>query len=159
MKLVVKTDEEMQELGATLAQVLEINDVVYLIGTLGAGKTTLVRGFARGMSYTGRITSPTFTLMNIYETDPPIYHFDFYRLEGGDLGDLGLEDYLEREGISFIEWPPSGTQELPEEAMIIEINLTDDDYDLERKVFIHGIGKRYEEKIERLMQSVDSGVR
>ncbi len=159
MNLEIKTDEEMQNLGASLTQVLEKNDVVYLVGTLGAGKTTLVRGFARGLSYKGRITSPTFTLMNIYESDPPIYHFDFYRLEGGDLRDLGLEDYLEREGISFIEWPPSESKELPEEALVIEIHLTDEDYELARQVHISADGRRYEEKIERLMQIVNSGVR
>lgn len=159
MNLLVKTDAEMQVLGAQMAQVLEKNDVVYLVGTLGAGKTTLVRGFTRGLSYAGRVTSPTFTLMNIYETDPPIYHFDFYRLEGGDLTDLGLEDYLGREGISFIEWPRTGEADLPEEALMVEIRLTDEDYDLERQVNIYGIGTRYEEKTERLMQIVDSGVR
>ena len=67
----------MISLGKLLACVLAKNDVVYLIGELGAGKTTLVRGIARGLGYTGRVTSPTFTLMNIYNVDIDIFHFDF----------------------------------------------------------------------------------
>ncbi|MEA1961313.1 MAG: tRNA (adenosine(37)-N6)-threonylcarbamoyltransferase complex ATPase subunit type 1 TsaE [Bacillota bacterium] len=159
LKLTIHSDEEMQDLGASLAQILELKDVVYLIGGLGAGKTTLVRGLVRALSYSGRVTSPTFTLMNIYDSDPPVYHLDFYRLDGGDISDLGLEDYLERDGLALIEWPGSGTGRLPEEALMVEIALTEEDYDLERKVCIYGVGKQYEERTERLMKIVDSGVR
>lgn len=157
MQFTVHSDEEMQGLGGKLAQVLQPGDVVYLLGTLGAGKTTLVRGFTRACAYTGRVTSPTFTLMNIYETDPPIYHFDFYRLEGGDLSDLGLEDYLERAGISFIEWPKLGKGSLPQEALVISISLIDDDYDRERQVEIYARGDQYEKRLEGLMQYVAAG--
>lgn len=157
MELKIYSEEEMMELGKSLASVLKADDVIYLIGHLGVGKTTLVRGIARALGFTGRVTSPTFTLMNIYESIPPIYHFDFYRLEGGDIEDLGLEDYLERQGISLIEWPQLERAELPREALLIEIQLSGDDYDRERLVLISAQGERYQEKIEGLMTLVYPG--
>ncbi len=150
MLITVHSEEEMISLGGLLARVLEKNDVVYLRGELGAGKTTLVRGMARGLGYAGRVTSPTFILMNVYPADIDIFHFDFYRLEGGDLGDLGLEDYLEKEGLSLIEWPQAGAAMLPAEAMLINIELVEGDYERERLVRLSGIGDRYQAKVEEI---------
>ncbi|MDD2586586.1 MAG: tRNA (adenosine(37)-N6)-threonylcarbamoyltransferase complex ATPase subunit type 1 TsaE [Syntrophomonadaceae bacterium] len=157
MEIIVHSDATMQQLGRLLARVLEKGDVVYLLGELGAGKTTLVRGVAAGAGYEGRVTSPTFTLMNIYQAATDIYHFDFYRLEGNELDDLGLEDYLEKEGISIIEWAEKGEKFLPEEALIIKIQLVDDNYERERKVSISGNGNKYRQKIEELKKSVSAG--
>lgn len=151
MELIINNEEEMLALGQTIASLLEADDVIYLTGELGVGKTTLVRGIARARGYNGRVTSPTFTLMNIYETDPPLYHFDFYRLETGDTADLGLEDYLEKQGISLIEWPNLTDGSLPEEALLIAISLLHDDYELARKVEITARGGRYQKKLEGMM--------
>lgn len=157
MELIINSEQEMLALGRQIAAILAADDVVYLQGELGVGKTTLVRGIARARGYEGRVTSPTFTLMNIYELDPPLYHFDFYRLESGDTLDLGLEDYLERQGISLIEWPSLNDQALPAEALLITISLLHDDYDLARRVQIAAWGAKYEKKLEGLMQLVYSG--
>lgn len=159
MDLIINTEAEMMTLGKELAAVLESDDVVYLMGELGVGKTTLVRGIARAMGYGGRVTSPTFTLMNIYDCDPPLYHFDFYRLENGDTCDLGLEDYLERQGISLIEWPHLDDGRLPAEAMLVAITLQYDDYERARVVKITTRGAKYQEKLEGLMQLVHSSHR
>ncbi|NLV22791.1 MAG: tRNA (adenosine(37)-N6)-threonylcarbamoyltransferase complex ATPase subunit type 1 TsaE [Syntrophomonadaceae bacterium] len=159
MDLIINSEEEMLALGKHMASLLEADDVVYLMGELGVGKTTLVRGIARARGYNGRVTSPTFTLMNIYEVDPPLYHFDFYRLETGDTFDLGLEDYLERKGISLIEWPNLTDQSLPAEALLVTISLLYDDYELARCVQITARGAKYEKKLEGLMQFVHSGHR
>ena len=155
MDIKVNSEEEMQMLGSDLAAVLDEDDVVYLRGELGAGKTVLVRGVARGLGYEGRVTSPTFTLMNVYPSTPMIYHFDFYRLESPDLADLGLEEYIERGGISLVEWPQIGKELLPREALWVEIELTEDDYDRARMVHISAQGEKYQEKLERLRQIVD----
>ncbi len=157
MYLEVSTETKMHKLGGILAAWLAPGDLVYLLGNLGAGKTTLVRGLVHALGYPGRVSSPTFTLMNLYPTIPPVYHFDFYRLEDGDLNDLGLEDYLERDGIALIEWPNLEAGNLPAEALVVEIEIVDGDYDRERRVHITARGKRYEEKLERLMQLVDTG--
>jgi tRNA threonylcarbamoyladenosine biosynthesis protein TsaE len=159
MELIINNEEEMLALGQTIASLLEADDVIYLTGELGVGKTTLVRGIARARGYNGRVTSPTFTLMNIYETDPPLYHFDFYRLETGDTADLGLEDYLEKQGISLIEWPNLTDGSLPEEALLIAISLLYDDYDLARKVEITARGGKYEKKLKGMMEFVHPGHR
>ncbi|MEQ8201515.1 MAG: tRNA (adenosine(37)-N6)-threonylcarbamoyltransferase complex ATPase subunit type 1 TsaE [Syntrophomonadaceae bacterium] len=159
MDLIVHNEEEMLELGQALASILGPSDIVYLRGVLGAGKTVLVRGVARGLGYSGPVTSPTFTLMNVYPAVPVIYHFDFYRLETPDLVDLGLDDYLESGGISLLEWPQAGEEILPGEALGVNIELTGDDYDLPRKVHISAQGAKYQPKLERLKSIVDSGHR
>ena len=74
-------------------------------GDLGMGKTAFTRGLARGLGFTGRVTSPTFTIVNEYEGRIPLFHFDMYRLGGPDeLFDIGWEDYLARGGVCAVEW-------------------------------------------------------
>ncbi|MGE5390179.1 MAG: tRNA (adenosine(37)-N6)-threonylcarbamoyltransferase complex ATPase subunit type 1 TsaE [Deltaproteobacteria bacterium] len=164
----INSDEEMEKLGEDIASILKNRDLIYLMGELGAGKTTLVRGIARGLGYGGRVTSPTFTLMNIYQAALPVFHFDFYRLEGSELVDLGLEDYLEQDGIALIEWPQTGfalgertgsTDLLPSEALFIKIELTDEDYDRERQVTIFAQGDRYRDRLKELQSNAHSGHR
>jgi tRNA threonylcarbamoyladenosine biosynthesis protein TsaE len=155
----VHNEEEMIALGRSLARVLHQHDIVYLTGELGAGKTTLVRGIARGLGYTGKVTSPTFTLMNVYLSSIKIFHFDFYRLEGSDLNDLGLEDYLEKDGLSLIEWPQAGERILPAEALMVNLELVEEDYERERMVRISGRGHRYQVKVEELKNYVNTSHR
>lgn len=153
MQVLIYNEYEMEQLGEKIAQVLDDNDLVYLRGELGAGKTTLVRGIARAKGYRGRVTSPTFTLMNVYDMEnTQINHFDFYRLNANDIYDLGLEDYLERQGLSLIEWPQAGAHVLPPEALLIDISLTEDDYERERQVSIKAQGSRYQGKIQELQK-------
>lgn len=149
----------MISLGKLLARILAKNDVVYLTGELGAGKTTLVRGIARGLGYNGRVTSPTFTLMNIYDADMDIFHFDFYRLQVNDLADLGLEEYLEKDGLSLIEWPQVADNLLPPEALLVNIALMEEDYERERLVTISARGQRYQAKVEELEVYANTGYR
>ncbi|PKM77359.1 MAG: tRNA (adenosine(37)-N6)-threonylcarbamoyltransferase complex ATPase subunit type 1 TsaE [Firmicutes bacterium HGW-Firmicutes-15] len=155
MLITVNSEEDMLRLGRYLAAILREDDVVYLLGELGVGKTVLVRGLAHALGYEGRVTSPTFTIMNVYNSTPPIYHFDFYRLQSPDLADLGLEDYMESGGISLVEWPQVGRNVLPREALCLEIRLREDDYDGARQVQITARGEQYQEKLERLRQIVD----
>jgi len=93
--------------------------------------------------------------MNVYASTPPIYHFDFYRLQSVDMADLGLEEYMECGGISLVEWPQVGKNVLPPEALRLEIRLRDDDYDGARQVQISAEGEKYQDKLERLRQIVD----
>ncbi len=153
MEIYVENAEAMQHLGLNIAPLLSGGDIVYLLGELGTGKTTLVKGIAKGMGYTGKVTSPTFTIMNIYPADPDIYHFDFYRLGKNDLSDLGLDDYLAGDGVTLIEWPEIGQGILPQEALIININLVADDYDLGRNVDITAQGSYFEQKIEEIKKA------
>ncbi len=155
--LQVDGEAAMMELGRFLARIVMPGDVLYISGQLGAGKTTLVRGIARAMGYKGRVTSPTFTLMNVYPHSPVIYHLDFYRLETPEIDDLGLEDILEKEGICFIEWPVTISGLLPEEAFYIQIELQDGDYDLARLVEVRASGEFYLQRLKELKNHADSG--
>ena len=85
------------------------------------GKTAFTRGLAQGLGYEGRVTSPTFTIVNEYEgRGLPLFHFDMYRLEGaGDLFDIGWEDYLDRGGVCAVEWSERVEEALPEDAVTV----------------------------------------
>ena len=87
------------------------------------GKTAFTRGLARGLGYKGRVTSPTFTIVNEYEGGRlPLFHFDMYRLEGADaLFDIGWEDYLDRGGVCAVEWSELTEEALPPETVFVTI--------------------------------------
>ena len=100
-----KNEAETEALGERLARCLPAGSVVALYGDLGSGKTALVRGMARGLEIEEPVSSPTFTVVNEYPGEPPLFHFDMYRLSGPEeLWGIGWEDYLERGGICVVEW-------------------------------------------------------
>ena len=96
--------------GARLASGLSAGDVVLVSGELGAGKTTFVRGACRALGVTAKVTSPTFTIGQLYAGSPDVAHMDLYRLEGAEPG--LLEDYLTPDRIAFLEWPELAEPEL-----------------------------------------------
>lgn len=106
MEYITNSPEETEALGAALGRVLEPGTVIAYSGDLGAGKTAFTRGIARGLGILEPVTSPTYTIVNEYDTGRlPLFHFDMYRLTSSeDLWDIGWEDYLERKGICAVEW-------------------------------------------------------
>jgi len=109
---VTQSTEETLALGLALAKQLTPGDSVLLRGDLGAGKSVLARGIAAGLGVAESVTSPTFTIMNAYLGRCPVYHFDLYRIDNPDeLYALGLDEYLDGDGVSIVEWP--GNAELP----------------------------------------------
>ena len=118
--------EETRAFGSLLAKVLEAGDVVLLEGDLGAGKSELTRGIAKGLQVTETVTSPTFTILNVYESGRiPLYHFDWYRLEDSDeLYDMGMDEYLGGDGIAVVEWPERCEDAIPEKHLTICIHTT-----------------------------------
>lgn len=97
-------ETQTQQLAFDLATLSQPGDIYLLTGDLGAGKTTFTKGFAKGLGIEQMIKSPTYTLIREYETGRlPLYHMDVYRLAGSVDG-LGLEEYLEGEGVCLIEW-------------------------------------------------------
>ena len=105
MEYLSHSPEETERIGETLGKTLRPGSVVAYRGGLGMGKTAFTRGLARGLGCAGRVTSPTFTIVNEYEGDIPLFHFDLYRLGSSDeLFDIGWEDYLARGGVCAVEW-------------------------------------------------------
>jgi tRNA threonylcarbamoyladenosine biosynthesis protein TsaE len=110
------------------ARQLQRNDVVALIGDLGAGKTHFVKGLLQGLESTEEATSPTFTLVHEYDHGRvPVFHFDFYRLGSRtEIDELGFDDYLEDGGICVIEWADRFPQVLPKRTRWLRLEIVDE---------------------------------
>ena len=111
-------------LGSSVACKSQLPQVIFLRGDLGAGKTTFSRGFLRGRGHDGSVKSPTYTLVEPYESVPggPVFHLDLYRLgDAQELAYLGLGDYLSAEGILLIEWPERAEAQLPPATLDITL--------------------------------------
>lgn len=124
VRLETVSPAETEALGVRLGRLLQAGDVVGLSGDLGAGKTVLARGIARGAGATGYVASPTFTLIREYHGSPPVYHVDLYRLDRPEqLDDLGLDMVLDGSGIVVIEWAEHAASWLPVEHLWITIRF------------------------------------
>ena len=123
MLTVTNSAAETRELGEQLAKRLEPGDVVLLRGDLGAGKSELTGGIARGLGVRETVTRPSFTILNVYDSGViPLYHFDWYRLESAEeLYELGMDEYLCGDGVSLVEWPGRCPDAVPESCLVIRI--------------------------------------
>lgn len=134
-----KNESETEAVGEKLVSALRPGTVVAFTGDLGAGKTAFVRGMARGLGITERITSPTFTIVNEYEGGIlPLFHFDMYRLDSADaLFDIGWEDFLRRGGICAVEWSENIQEALEDSTIYVDIRRGEGDND--RIITIRGL--------------------
>jgi tRNA threonylcarbamoyl adenosine modification protein YjeE len=125
MSVELKDEAATAALGGRIARGLRPGDAVLLAGELGAGKTALARSILRALGVKEHVPSPTFTLVQPYETQTlAVRHFDLYRIEApGDLDELGLEDALS-DGAILVEWPERATSRLPEDALRIHLRAT-----------------------------------
>jgi tRNA threonylcarbamoyladenosine biosynthesis protein TsaE len=114
-------------LGAALSRALAPGLVIYLVGDLGSGKTTLVRGVLRALGYTGNVKSPTFTLVELYAISRlNLHHFDFYRfIQPEEYLDAGLDEYFQGEAVCFVEWPDKAGDYLVPADLRVELSLED----------------------------------
>ena len=117
-----RSPDETREIGERLAARLGAGDVVACIGELGAGKTCLIQGLARGLGVTSEVTSPTFVLVNQYRGRLPIYHLDAYRtLSLTELVDIGVEEMLYGDGVTVVEWADKLLPLLPARTITVAI--------------------------------------
>jgi tRNA threonylcarbamoyladenosine biosynthesis protein TsaE len=112
------------ELGRTLALQLRAGDVVAFYGDLGAGKTTMIKGVAAGLGVTDIVKSPSFVIATEYTGRLPVYHIDLYRLdENTDFWSIGLDSYIEGDGVCLIEWAERAEKVLPERAIRVRMSV------------------------------------
>jgi len=135
--------------GRRLGERLFPGAVVGLVGTLGAGKTHLVRAVVEGLGGDGRaVSSPTFGLIHEYPARLPVYHFDAYRLRSaGEFRDLGVHEYFEASGVCLIEWADRVADCLPDERLCITFEITGD---FSRRVTVEAMGAKYAAILEQL---------
>lgn len=143
------------QLGEFLGRIAAPGDIYCLSGDLGAGKTVFARGVAAGLGVTGRVASPTFTLINEHPGRIPFYHMDVYRLGGPDeMADLGYEEYFYGQGVTLLEWAGVVAELLPEDRLEINILQTGDD---SREISFVPRGERYHPLVEELKRHVCAG--
>ena len=144
MQITTHSADETQALGEKLAKALRPGDVIAYFGDLGAGKTALTRGIARGLGIEDPVTSPTYTIVNEYLSGRiPLFHFDMYRLSSSDeLFDIGWEDYLSRGGVCAVEWSEN-VEDALQDAIRVTIEKDADEPDT-RHITITG-GPRFED--------------
>ena len=124
LKFATKGPDDTRELGVSLSGVFEFGDVVLLAGDLGAGKTCLVQGIARGLGVDEQVTSPTFTLVRSYAGRLELVHADVYRLDHlEEVTDLGLTELVDGRGVAVVEWGDVAAPALPADHLEVALAL------------------------------------
>ena len=145
LKVITNSVDETHDLGKRIAEFSKANMVFLFNGDLGAGKTTLTQGIAKGLGVKRIVTSPTFNILKIYNDGRmPLYHIDAYRLEGCHQ-DLGFDEFLDDDGITVIEWSEFVPSLVPDHYMIVNIRLMQDD---SREFIFTAFGAQYEKLLE-----------
>ncbi len=144
MRIVSDSPEGTECFASRLAQYLQPGDFLALHGELGAGKTRFAAGIAKGLGVDPSlpVTSPTYTLLNIYQGRVPFYHFDLYRLSGDDdVVDLGFREYFHGNGVCLVEWPERLTEELPSERLNVVLSYVDEQ---KRRIELSATSSRFQ---------------
>ena len=136
MQYITNSPAETEAIGAALGKILTPGTIIAYRGDLGAGKTALTRGLARGLGCREVVTSPTYTIVNEYPGGRlPLFHFDMYRLRSSDdLFDIGWDDYLDRGGVCAVEWSEN-VDDAMEDAIYITIEKLGED---SRRITLEG---------------------
>lgn len=147
-ELISHSPDDTIKIGTRIGGLAASGDIFLLTGSLGAGKTCLTQGIARGLGIEEHTQSPSFVLVRQLYGRLPLYHIDLYRLDNIDeIADLGLDDYLYGDGVCVIEWAEKGLKLLPQEHMMIDISYLGDN---ERRLIFKPGSRRYHEMLAKL---------
>lgn len=126
--IITRSAEETRALGARLARTLKPGDTLTLRGDLGAGKSELARGVARGLGVSGPVPSPSFTILNMYDEGRCLlYHFDWYRIhDPEEIAEMGFQEQLNGDGVALIEWSEQAPEYVPERRLNVTIKTLDE---------------------------------
>lgn len=150
-QLILKSINETIKLGATLGSLISKGDVVALTGELGSGKTTLIKGIAKGLGVkdTRYVNSPSFVIVKEYKGKIPLYHLDVFRLDDpSTLDTVGYKEFFYGDGATVIEWADKIRELLPDEYLDIELFVKGEK---EREIKIKAYGNRYENLLKHLI--------
>ena len=146
-KVISKSASGTKALAEKIMSFLFPGDVVLLTGDLGAGKTTFVGGALESLGYKEHVISPTFNILKCYfEVQPNIFHIDAYRLEGQNI-DIGLEEFIEGEGVTFIEWPKFSAPLIPARHLEVSLKRIGDN---EREITVSDPSGHYKDLLKSL---------
>jgi tRNA threonylcarbamoyladenosine biosynthesis protein TsaE len=162
LDLISHSPEQTRRFGYHLGRLVEPGDVILLFGQMGAGKTFLTQGIARGLGVEGYVQSPTFTLAvehrgrNAAGQALTLFHLDLYRIEGpADFDTFGHEEYLDDpDGVVVMEWPERLGSALPEECLLVNIEYL---ADTKRRLTFHPRGERYRRRLKDFHREVFGG--
>jgi len=156
--IITSGPEQTEQLGEALGSLLEAGDLVCLYGDLGSGKTHFSFGIAMGLEVREQyITSPTFTLVNVYQGRMPFYHIDLYRLKDpSELDNVGLDEYVDSDGATVIEWAERAEDELPEERLSVYFTHLDE---RSREIGFLAEGERYGKLLTGFKQRIEGNER
>jgi tRNA threonylcarbamoyladenosine biosynthesis protein TsaE len=150
-RLTSHSPEQTQKLGVSIGELALSGDILFLVGSLGTGKTCLTQGIAWGLGIKEYTMSPSFVIVRELYGRLPLYHIDLYRLDHlEEIVELGLDDYLYGNGVCVVEWAEKGLSVLPTEHLLIQISLLSD---TERSFQLKPSGKRYIEIAAQLKAS------
>ena len=145
LKIRLKNTNETLKLGEIIGKSLNPGSIIALVGDLGAGKTVLVKGIAKGLGVDEEPNSPTFVIMNQYEGRIPLYHFDLYRVSSEEeLFGIGYDEFFFGEGVAAVEWADRVQNVFPEHTIKIEIKIPEpssEDSETIRDIGIEGTSK------------------
>lgn len=156
LKIISNSAEETQNIGERLGRLLKKGNIICLSGDLGAGKTALAQGIAKGMGVEEYVTSPTYTIINEYEGRIPLYHFDVYRLNDvEEMYELGYEEYFFGDGAVVVEWADIVKDIIPGERLWITILQSKDENS--REIIMEPTGEDYEQIVKGMEQHENTG--
>ena len=148
------TPEETFRLGRAIGEMAAPGDIILLSGPLGAGKTCLTQGIAKGIGVEESPPSPSYVLVREFKGRMPLYHMDLYRLEFEEIAELGIEDYLSGKGVCVIEWAEKAESLMPKERLTVNLSYLGQ---LERGLEFIPDGSRYELVSRRISEVMGSG--
>jgi len=148
-KFISNSPEETVNFGESLAKSFKGGDIVCFFGDLGSGKTTLIKGIAKGLKIGhAKVNSPTFVLMNVYHGRLPLFHFDLYRLDNVEgISSIGYDEFLYDDGVSVIEWADRLGTLLPEEYLRVDLKHKKND---QRTIQLSAQGSRYQRLVAKI---------